>query len=165
MEEMQRHCREQSLPWSRPHLTSKDGGNAEGLPGAIPAYARGISASDLQDVGNAKGLSGTILAVHVSRRLRSVAYTAALRRIVTIVRRGAAVASDAAAERVRAFVRNRRRHAYLRSLHSLNDHALKDIGLHRSEISSVVRELVDDVPPSRVRTASTRVSTTPCDAR
>ena len=55
---------------------------------------------------------------------------------------------DSIVERLRALVeamrRARRRSALRRALQSLDDHTLRDIGLHRCEIGSVVAELVGD---------------------
>ena len=85
------------------------------------------------------------------RRLHGEMWVTTLRRTASMVRRGVAAASDAAQQMIKAFVRNRRRYAYLHALQSLNDGALKDRGLHRSEIYYVVNEFVDDATLSRLR--------------
>jgi uncharacterized protein YjiS (DUF1127 family) len=51
-----------------------------------------------------------------------------------------------------AWQRARRRRAALRDLESLDDHLLRDIGLHREELSSQVSELFGDAPATRRRT-------------
>jgi uncharacterized protein YjiS (DUF1127 family) len=44
----------------------------------------------------------------------------------------------------------RRRRAALRELESLDDHILQDIGVHRSELQSLVAELVGAAPATRL---------------
>jgi uncharacterized protein YjiS (DUF1127 family) len=48
-----------------------------------------------------------------------------------------------------AWQRSRRRRAALRELESLDDHMLQDIGVHRSELQSVVAELIGAAPATR----------------
>jgi uncharacterized protein YjiS (DUF1127 family) len=48
-----------------------------------------------------------------------------------------------------AWQRNRRRNAAIRELQSLDDHLLHDIGLHRSEISSMAAEVIGAAPATR----------------
>jgi uncharacterized protein YjiS (DUF1127 family) len=48
-----------------------------------------------------------------------------------------------------AWQRSRRRRAMLRELETLDDHMLRDIGLHRSEVSSLVAELIGAAPTTR----------------
>ena len=48
-----------------------------------------------------------------------------------------------------AWQRSRRRRAMLRELESLDDHMLHDIGVHRSEVSSLVAELIGAAPATR----------------
>jgi uncharacterized protein YjiS (DUF1127 family) len=45
--------------------------------------------------------------------------------------------------------RFRRRRAMLRELETLDDHMLRDIGIHRSEVSSLVAELIGAAPATR----------------
>jgi uncharacterized protein YjiS (DUF1127 family) len=44
---------------------------------------------------------------------------------------------------------SRRRRAMQRELESLDDHMLRDIGVHRSEVSSLVSELIGAAPATR----------------
>ena len=48
-----------------------------------------------------------------------------------------------------AWQRFRRRRAMLRELETLDDHMLRDIGIHRSEVSSLVSELIGAAPATR----------------
>jgi uncharacterized protein YjiS (DUF1127 family) len=48
-----------------------------------------------------------------------------------------------------AWQRIRRRRAMLRELESLDDRMLRDIGVHRSEVSSLVAELIGAAPATR----------------
>jgi len=48
-----------------------------------------------------------------------------------------------------AWQRGRRRRAMLRELQSLDDRMLHDIGVHRSELDSLVAELIGDAPGTR----------------
>jgi uncharacterized protein YjiS (DUF1127 family) len=48
-----------------------------------------------------------------------------------------------------AWHRSRRRRAMLRELETLDDHMLRDIGIHRSEVSSLVAELIGAAPATR----------------
>ncbi len=45
--------------------------------------------------------------------------------------------------------RTRRRSKLLRELQGLDDHMLRDIGVHRAELPSVVAELVGSAPATR----------------
>jgi uncharacterized protein YjiS (DUF1127 family) len=48
-----------------------------------------------------------------------------------------------------AWQRSRRRRAALRELDALDDHILHDIGLRRSELSSLVAEMIGAAPATR----------------
>jgi uncharacterized protein YjiS (DUF1127 family) len=48
-----------------------------------------------------------------------------------------------------AWHRSRRQRAMLRELQALDDHMLRDIGLHRSEVSSLAAELIGAAPATR----------------
>ncbi|MBS1178318.1 MAG: hypothetical protein H6R06_2730 [Proteobacteria bacterium] len=48
-----------------------------------------------------------------------------------------------------AWQRSRRRRAALRELQSLDDHILHDIGIHRSELGSLVAEVIGAAPATR----------------
>jgi uncharacterized protein YjiS (DUF1127 family) len=48
-----------------------------------------------------------------------------------------------------AWLRFRRRRTMLRELETLDDRMLRDIGIHRSEVSSLVAELTSAAPATR----------------
>lgn len=48
-----------------------------------------------------------------------------------------------------AWQRSRRQRAMLREMESLDDHMLRDIGVHRSELSSLVAEVIGAAPATR----------------
>ena len=79
-----------------------------------------------------------------------------------LLRRGLRAAIDAGRALVKAIVRAHKQGAYYRALHALDDRTLKDIGVRRDEIYSVVEELGKDHPLAPVgttRPASQIVST------
>jgi uncharacterized protein YjiS (DUF1127 family) len=53
---------------------------------------------------------------------------------------------------IAALIRARRRRGAIDELSALDDRTLADIGLSRGDIGSVVNELLDDAPRTRVRT-------------
>lgn len=57
--------------------------------------------------------------------------------------------ADAAQRATAAAARARRQRSLVRELEELDDHMLRDIGLHRTEIGSVVAELVGAAPLTR----------------
>ncbi|MFQ6022176.1 MAG: DUF1127 domain-containing protein [Acidiferrobacterales bacterium] len=59
-----------------------------------------------------------------------------------------------------AIARERERRATIRTLRALNDHILHDIGLHRSEIPTVVEQLFDKASATRATHPTETVVTT-----
>lgn len=57
-----------------------------------------------------------------------------------------------------AWQRSRRRRGMQREIESLDDHLLRDIGVHRSEVSSLVAELIGAAPATRRATLQPRDS-------
>ncbi len=60
-----------------------------------------------------------------------------------------------------AWQRARRQRAALRELDALSDHMLHDIGLHRSELSSTVAEVIGAAPATRRRVMQPMSGRTP----
>lgn len=93
--------------------------------------------------------------VKEGRRLRSAMWigvaTRTTKRLRHVIGRCVGIPIRVACQAVSALVHIRRQHACVRALQGLNDRTLKDVGSHRSEIQSAVRELLDDAPPARVR--------------
>ncbi|MEZ5592385.1 MAG: DUF1127 domain-containing protein [Gammaproteobacteria bacterium] len=75
------------------------------------------------------------------RKLRSQAIHQALRWLAGWFKRGFGLAATALRRVFRSFHSGRQRRAALRELQSLNDHTLRDLGLSRAEIRTVVDEL------------------------
>ena len=76
------------------------------------------------------------------------AYNPSIRHASVVLRIARTIAESArrvAGELTSAY----RRHTLMRELEALDNHLLRDIGLHRSEIGSVVAELTDAVPATR----------------
>ena len=72
-----------------------------------------------------------------------------------------ASAIDLVRSATKAIIRAHERWAAVRALSALNDRTLKDIGLHRSQIPSVVEQILKATRPSAVRNPTPAETTSP----
>jgi uncharacterized protein YjiS (DUF1127 family) len=91
-------------------------------------------------------LAGRVLRAQTAARLSYLA-------IDGLARAGTA-AFDVVARALAGLARARRRRAAIDELSGLDSRTLKDIGLSRGDIPSVVSELLDSAPRTRVRTVA-----------
>jgi len=93
-------------------------------------------------------------------RARADVFAAAFAWIGRRIRSGARTVRAALIVLSRTYRRARRMGASIRDLNALSDHALKDIGLHRSQIPSVAAALANGRRPQR-RVRSARIERGP----